>query len=76
MLSKGIKEIVSREFNISESKVEFLYKLWWKEVRHLIENTDINNIDSYTDINIPYLGKLVINQNKKKYINGTKNKKD
>jgi nucleoid DNA-binding protein len=68
MQQKVLKQ-VSEEFNLSSKEVETLYKLWWKKAKEIIES------DNMLDINIPNLGKLIINQTKKKYIDEIKKDK-
>ena len=71
MLPSDILSKTSKEFNLSNSEINRLYSLWYKEIRDIIDSFDPyddNNV--FTDINIPYFGKLIINPKKTKIING------
>lgn len=71
MLRKAIVQQVAKEFNLSSTQVELLYKLWWKEVKASLESNDLRNYKEceHTDINIPLIGKLVIAPKKADIIN-------
>lgn len=71
MLTKAILDKVANEFHLKPSEVELLYKLWWKEVKNLLESNDLKNYQDckYTDINIPLIGKLILDPKKAKIIN-------
>ena len=71
MLRREIITQVANEFNIKPSEVELLYKLWWKEVKNHLEANDLTKYKEcdYTDINIPMLGKLVLDLRKIDKIN-------
>lgn len=77
MLRKAIVQQIAKEFNLSSTQVELLYKLWWREVKNLIESNNLTNYKEcpYTDINIPRIGKLVIDTHKADIINERINSK-
>lgn len=77
MLRKELTQKIAKEFNISSTQVELLYRLWWKEAKTLIESNNLLNYDEcmYTDINIPKIGKLVIDTHKAEIINERVNSK-
>lgn len=71
MLPKTVLNKVAEEFHLKPSEVELLYKLWWKEVKTSLESNDLTNYKQckYTDINIPMLGKLILDTKKADFIN-------
>lgn len=71
MLQKTLLDKVAEEFHLKPSEVELLYKLWWKEVKTSLESNDLRNYKEckHTDINIPLIGKLIVNPKKADIIN-------
>lgn len=71
MLTQTLINKVADEFHLKPSEVELLYKLWWKEVKTSLENNDLKNYKEceHTDINIPLIGKLIVNTHKADIIN-------
>lgn len=71
MLQKTLLDNVAEEFHLKPSEVELLYKLWWKEVKTSLESNDLRNYKEckHTDINIPLIGKLIVNPKKADIIN-------
>lgn len=71
MLRREIAAQVAKEFGLSQLKVELLYKLWWKEVKNSLESNDLTQYKecNHTDINIPLIGKLVLDLRKIDKIN-------
>ena len=69
MLPKAIAEKVSKEFHLSKQEVNTLYTLWWQEVKELITSVDVLNIGEPTDVNIPFIGKLIFSTQKLKHKN-------
>lgn len=71
MLRKELLNQVANEFHLKPSEVELLYNLWWKEVKTSIESNDLTKYQSckFTDINIPNIGKLVLDVTRANKIN-------
>ena len=67
MLPKEILKKASKEFGLPEQQIDRLYTLWWREIKKHIISIDVDNIDKPTDINIPFIGKLIFNKQKLKY---------
>lgn len=71
MLKKELLNQVANEFHLKSSEVELLYNLWWKEVKTFIQSNDLTDYLNckYTDINIPNIGKLVLDVKRADKIN-------
>lgn len=62
ILPKEIAIQVAKQYNIQPSEVEAAYRAWWKEVyNHMLESTATTDGIINTDINIPEIGRFVLN---------------